>query len=232
MKLGIMQPYFFPYIGYWQLINAVDKYVIYDDVNFIKNGWICRNRILMNGTPHYFSLHTFGASSNLLINEVRVSSDKVLRNKMLKTLRTCYGKAPYFQDVYPLVEEILIYEEDNLARFLTNSITKVCSYIGVDTEIIVSSSIKKDNTLKGQQKVLQICNIIKVKEYINAVGGQSLYSKEDFLKNKVELKFLISKPFLYKQFKTEFLPDLSIIDVMMFNSKSEIKEILMEYKLL
>lgn len=231
MKLGIMQPYFFPYIGYWQLINAVDKYVIYDDVNFIKNGWICRNRILMNGEPFFLSLHTFGASPNILINEVKLSSNKIIRIKMLKTLQACYGKAPFFNDAYPVIEKIITNEEDYLSRFLTYSIKEVCNYIGIDTKIVVSSDLTKNNKLRGQEKVLAICNILSADEYINAIGGKDLYSKENFIDNKVKLSFVNTLDIQYQQFKNIYVPNLSIIDIMMFNSVSSIKILLNKYEL-
>lgn len=232
MRLGIMQPYFFPYIGYWQLINAVDKYVIYDDVNYIKGGWVCRNRILVNNEDRYFSLHTFGASPNVLINDVVLSKDLTLRKKMLRTLEMCYKKAPYFDFTYSIAERVLMNEEQNLAKFLVYSIREICNYLGIQTELIFSSSLEKNNSLKGNEKVLDICGCLGAGEYINAIGGQSLYSISDFAAKGIRLVFLKSKTEQYKQFNSEFIPNLSIIDVMMFNSVAKIKQMLGEYELL
>jgi len=232
MKLGIMQPYFFPYIGYWQLINVADKYVIYDDVNFIKGGWINRNRILMNGEAKMINLRMNGASPNKLINEVEVVDDIVYNKKLLKTIENCYKKAPYFKDAFPIVEKIINSEEKNLAKYLEFSIRQICEYIPIDTEIIVSSTINKNNDLKGEDKILNICKILGVDEYYNAIGGQELYLYENFLLNGIKLKFLKTSNIEYKQFKNEFVPNLSIIDAMMFNSVEDIKKMLDQYELL
>ena len=118
MKLGIMQPYFFPYIGYWQLLNAVDEYVIFDDVNYINRGWINRNRILVNGEPQYINLQLTGASQNKLINEIEVACDPSFAKKRLRTLEQSYGKAPFYQDTMALVTDILDDPEKNLAKYL------------------------------------------------------------------------------------------------------------------
>ncbi len=232
MKLGIMQPYFFPYIGYWQLINAVDKYVIYDDVNYIKGGWINRNRILMNGNIQFFNIKIKGASSNKLINEIEIEIDKIYNLKLIRTLEYCYKKAPFFNQCLPLIERILNYEEINLAKFLEFSIKEICNYLDIHTEIFISSEIHKSNKLKGEDKVLEICKILNASEYFNAIGGKELYSYEKFEVNNVELKFLQPKEIFYKQFSNDFVKNLSLIDVLMFNSIESIKMMFEKYTLI
>lgn len=232
MKLGIMQPYFLPYIGYWQLLNAVDQYVIYDDVNFIKGGWINRNNILINNEAKLFNIQMQGASSNKLINEIEVSSNQVWKKKFLKTIENSYSKAPFYNEVYPVLEGIINHDETNLAKYIINSISKVCDYLNIDTKLIISSDINKDNELKGQDKVIEVCKILGADEYYNAIGGQSLYSYSDFKKSGIKLSFLKTNMSEYKQFNDEFVGGLSIIDVMMFNSVSDIKTKLEEYELL
>ena len=232
MKLGIMQPYFVPYIGYFQLMNAVDKYVIYDDVNFIKGGWINRNRILLNGQPAYFNIPMIGASSNKLINEVEVNTNKTLMEKNLKTIYSAYGKAPYYNEVYPLIEKILLNEEKDIAKFIKYSFEIICEYLDIKTEFVMSSELKKNNELKAQDKVLHICEILGATEYYNAIGGQELYDYESFSKKGIKLKFVKTDSIEYKQFDNEFQPNLSIIDVLMFNSKDEVKEMLNKFSLI
>lgn len=232
MKLGIMQPYFMPYIGYWQLMNAVDKYVIYDDVNFIKGGWINRNRILMNGKAKMINLQMHNASSNRLINEVGVLGNSIYNKKLLKTIESCYRKAPQYANAFPVIESIITQDEVNLAKYLEYSIRQVCTYLSIDTEIVVSSSINKNNDLKGQDKVIEICNVLGADEYYNAIGGQELYSYSDFNTCGVKLSFLKTGMVEYQQFNNEFISNLSIIDVMMFNSVEEIKNKLDIYELL
>ncbi len=217
-----MQPYFVPYIGYWQLMNAVDKYVIYDDVNFIKGGWINRNRILVNGQPKYFNIPMIGASPFKLLNEIGVNNDLQLINKNLRIIEAAYKKAPYYKDVYPIVEEILKCGKNDIAGYIEESFKVINKYLGISTELIVSSNLKKDCSLKGQDKVLQICGLLGATEYYNAVGGQELYSFDAFEKHGIKLKFLNTKEIIYDQFGQTFQPNLSIIDVMMFNSVEEI----------
>ena len=232
MKVGIIQPYFLPYIGYWQLLNAVDKYVIYDDVNFIKGGWINRNRMLVNGEPKLFNIQMQGASPNKLINEIEVSNNTVWKKKLLKTIENSYRKAPFYTDVFPIIEEIINYDECNLAKYLANSIKKVCNYLNIETELIVSSTLYKDNSLKAQEKVIEICKELKATEYYNAIGGQELYSYEDFKDVDIKLSFLKSNEIKYKQLKDEFVANLSILDVLMFNSINDVRNFLNQYELI
>lgn len=232
MKLGIMQPYFFPYIGYWQLINAVDLFIIYDDVNFIKGGWVTRNMILNNGAPSYFSLHTFKASPFVPINRVEVAPDRIKKRKLIEMLRYCYRKAPCFLHVFPMIERMILNKERNLAAFLTDSISEICKYLNIDTEIRLSSEIDKNSELKGRDKVIDICKRMQAARYYNAIGGQAIYLKEDFHQHGIALNFLRSKPIKYRQFNNEFCPNLSIIDLLMFNPVDDIKKMLLEYELI
>lgn len=232
MKIGIMQPYFLPYTGYWQLLNAVDKYVIYDDVNYIKGGWINRNRILINKEAKYFNVKLNGASPNKLINEVEVSLDEVYQKKLLKTIEENYKKAPFFYKIFPVIQRIVENKEINLAKYLEYSIREICSYLDIKTELIISSNLEKNNSLKGKDKVIEICKKLGGSEYYNAIGGQELYSFEEFKSNGIELKFLKTEEINYQQFSNEFVPYLSILDVMMFNSKEKVKEFLNNYSLI
>lgn len=232
MKLGIMQPYFVPYIGYFQLMNAVDKYVVYDDVNFIKGGWINRNRILLNGQPYFFNVPCLGASPNKKINEVKVNLDERLASKNLKLIQNAYSKAPYFKQIFPLVEDIVLFKEENIAKFIYHSFQVICNYLDIKTELIFSSNLKKDNSLKGQDKVLAICKELSATEYYNAIGGQELYSFKDFERQNIKLCFVKTNQMEYNQFNNEFQPNLSIIDVLMFNSKEKVKEMLKEFTLI
>lgn len=222
MKIGIMQPYFFPYIGYWQLLNEVDKYVIYDDVNYINRGWINRNRILVEGAPKYFNISMMGASQNKKINEIQIDLNPKLITKKMKTIEYAYKKAPYFEQVFPVLESILGYKNDNLALYIENSIYTICDYLNIKTEIIISSSLNKNNELKGKDKILDICKILGATEYYNAFGGRKLYSFEEFKNTGIKLKFLKSDNIVYKQLDNEFQANLSIVDIIMFNSKEHV----------
>lgn len=218
-----------PYIGYWQLIKTVDKFVIYDDVNYIKGGWINRNNILVNGDKHMFSIALSGASQNRLINEISISDDFV---KFRKTMTMAYSKAPYYTEISQLMDKIIDFPKDNLASFIGNSIGMVCDYLGLETELMMSSSLEKDNSLKAQNKILEICDILNADTYINTIGGQELYDKAAFSEKNITLKFLQSGLIEYKQFKNNFVPSLSIIDVLMFNSAEEVNKMLNKYNLI
>ncbi len=232
MKAGIMQPYFFPYIGYWQLINAVDKYIIYDDVNYINRGWINRNRIIVDGQVKYFNLPLIGASQNKHINELKVSKNSGWILKKMKTIEYAYKKAPYFCEIFPLIKDILNCKNENLALYLENSFYLICNYLDIKTEFIISSSLDKDCNKRGQEKIISICDLLEITEYYNAIGGKELYSFSDFKERGITLKFLQTNEIEYKQFGKEFYPNLSILDVMMFNSKDRIKEMLNDYVLI
>jgi len=229
MKVAIMQPYFFPYIGYFQLINAVDIFVVYDDVNFIKQSWITRNRILLKNEGFRINLMVQGASSSKKINQINRIVDK---EKWLKTIEQCYKKAPYFSMVYPLFEEISMNGEMKLSKYLLFSLKTIAKYLDLKTTFKLSSEIEKDTSLKGQDKVIDICKEINATNYINAIGGQVLYNKEDFNKNSIELNFIKTNSIRYKQNDNHFIPWLSIIDVLMFNNKDEVKEQLNQYELI
>ena len=229
MKLGIMQPYFLPYIGYFQLIKAVDKYVIADDMNYIKQGWINRNNILLGGRPFMFHLALVEASLNKKINEIYVAEDQY---KLLKTIEVNYKKAPFFNQVFPMVEGIIRYENKNLARYVGNNIIKIAGYLRLNTEFLYNSDHECEQTLKGQERLISNCLIYGAKVYINAIGGSELYDKETFKKAGIDLLFLKTQPIEYKQFNHSFVPNLSILDVLMFNSVEETNELLEKFELL
>lgn len=229
MTVAIMQPYLFPYIGYWQLINAVDTFVIFDDVNFIKKGYINRNSILVGGKSQQITLELIGASQNKLINEIKVGNNS---QKLLKTIEMSYKKAPYFDNVFSIIEDILNQEESNLAKFIGYSLQKISNYLEIDTKFIYSSSIEKDNSLKAQNKILDICKKLDATDYINAIGGKELYDKDKFEKQNIKLNFLEPEIQKYMQLESEFISYLSIIDIIMFNNKDNISKMLMQYKLL
>lgn len=223
-----MQPYFFPYLGYFQLINAVDTFVLYNDVNYIKQGWINRNNILVNERKQYLTIPLVGASSFKHINDIAIAADL---SKIVKTLAQNYAKAPFFADVMPLLEEIFSCPSRNLSDFVCYSLKKVSGHIGIDTNFVESSSIGNDEGLRGQERLLDLCARFEAKTYINAIGGRELYSTEAFAAHGLDLFFIRMGDVSYRQFGKEFEPCLSIIDVMMFNSAEVISEMLLNYEL-
>lgn len=228
MILGIMQPYFMSYIGYWQLMAAVNKYVVYDDVNYIKGGWVSRNNILLNGERHMFTITLNGASPNKLFNEITIRDDF---HKFFRMLESAYKKAPYYQSTMALLERICKCPNRSLGEFMLHSFRSVLDYLGIHTELLLSSSIQKDNALHGKDKVKHICHILGADTYYNAIGGQSLYDKQKFLQDGISLYFLQTNDIQYPQFSNDFVANLSIIDVLMFNSPEQTRQLLTQYTL-
>lgn len=227
MKLAIMQPYLFPYLGYFQLIRAVDAFVVYDDVNYIKGGWINRNYILANGDRQLITLPLQGASPNKRINQVEVGGP----HKILQSLRHSYGKAPHFDTVYPMLEDILTQTEKNLARFLDYQLRRICDHLDLRPQWHISSALDKDNGLRGQDKVIAICEELGATHYINVPGGMALYDQPSFAARGLRLSFIQPRAVSYRQFGKSFVPNLSIIDVMMFNDRAQCARLLEEYDL-
>lgn len=232
MKLAIMQPYFFPYIGYFQLINAVDTFVVYDNIQFTKKGWINRNRILVDGKDEYITLPLKKDSDFLDIRDRILSATfNQERVKLLRKIKEAYRKAPYFDQTYPMVEEALNYPDTNLFNFIFHSIQCACRLLEIKTELVVSSTVKVDHTLKSEERVMAICESLGGDAYINPIGGTALYSRSTFQKKNIELSFLEAKLILYPQLQHSFVPFLSVIDVLMFNSKEQSIQMLDSYKL-
>ncbi|MES2779040.1 MAG: WbqC family protein [Bacteroidota bacterium] len=232
MKVAIMQPYFLPYIGYFQLINAVDIFVVYDNIEYTKKGWINRNRILVEGKDEFITLPLQKASDYLNINQ-RSLAETIdnERLKMLRKIKASYQKAPYFEETIGLTENIIDFKNKNLFTFIFNSIQLIIHHLGMQTKIIQSSAINIDHTLKSEQKVLAICKQLNATSYINPIGGVDLYHKDTFGDQHILLNFLQSNPITYPQYQNEFIPWLSILDVMMFTGKERTKQLLTHYTL-
>lgn len=231
MIMGLNQPYFMAYIGHWQLINAVDVFVIGDDYNFINRGWIHRNRILQNGQAKYFNIEVAHASQNKKINELYLS-DVYDPAKKLQILRDAYSRAPYFEEGFALMRQILECEEKNLAYFIENSIRCVCNYLGITTKLIRSSEIPGNSEFKREYRIYDQCRYVGADTYINAIGGRELYDFTEFEERNLKLGFIQTLAEPYKQFDEQFVPYLSIMDIIMFNSREQIRHMLDQYTIL
>lgn len=218
-----MQPYFMPYIGYFQLIAAVDHFVVYDNIKYTKKGWVNRNRLLRNGKVATFSLPLKKDSDSLDVCERELAVD-FCRDKLLNQFKGSYQHAPYFATTLPLVENIVRCEERNLFRYLHHAILTTCDYLDIQTDITSSSEVAIDHSLKAQNRVLALCEALGATTYVNAIGGVKLYSKEVFRDKGIELAFIEPIPFSYRQFGAAFVPWLSIVDVLMFNSLPVVQE--------
>lgn len=225
--IGIMQPYFFPYLGYYQLMHKVDKFIIYDEAKYVKQSWINRNRILVNGNDSYITIPLRKDSDHFHINQRRLaeswSKDRI---KLLNRIKENYTKAPFYKNVFPLIEYILMDNHTNLFDFLFASLLAVRDYLTIKTPIVAFSTLSIDNKLKGEELVIAICKSCSAVEYINPIGGVTLYSKETFFHNNIKLSFLRMSDIQYTQFNHPFVASLSIIDVLMFNSLTDIMSML------
>lgn len=231
MKVGIMQPYFWPYLGYFQLINLVDKFIIYDNIQYTKKGWINRNRYLCNGNAKYFTVPLEKDSDYFDVRERKVS-ENFDKEKVENQIKQAYIKAPYFEDVFPLFCSCVEYENDNLFEYIYYSVKRIVEYLEIETELVVSSTIGINHELKSKDKVIALCKEIGGTKYINPSGGVKLYDKIEFQKEGIELNFIrMKETMVYDQFQKEFVPFLSILDVLMFNSLSDVKNMLNEYVL-
>ncbi|PWF48908.1 WbqC family protein [Massilia glaciei] len=224
MRLAIMQPYFFPYLGYFQLIASVNKFVFYDDVNFIKNGWINRNRVCAAGAPRYITVPLSAASPFQKINQIMVQPGELWRKKMLEGMRHTYSKAPNFRGVFELFSEVLTADEPSMACLAKNSVRAVSDYLGLQTEFVMTSAAYGNTGLSGAARVIDICIKENATDYYNPPGGKELYDADEFTSAGLGLHFVTPQLPQYRQFSKEFIPGLSIIDVLMFADTQEAKE--------
>ena len=169
-----MQPYFFPYAGYFQLAASVDKFVLFDDVNFINRGWINRNRILVSGKEYLFTAPLHDVSQNKLIKDIKILEELNWKVKLLKTIVQAYKKAPYFMDAYPIISQIINYDNLNLSEYIYHSLVKINEYLGIGCAFVPSSSVYNNQHIKGQDRILDICSKESATEYTNLPGGQEL----------------------------------------------------------
>ena len=222
MILSANQPYFLPYFPYWQLIHAADHFLVADDYSYIRHGWIHRNKINMNGQEVFFKLELQNKSSFKLIADTFLMPIAV--SDKLRTVETAYHKAPFFQDGYALMERIFACPEQNLSLFLTASIREVCAYLGIDTPIGLTSQLEGNALLKREARIYDFCHRLGADHYINAIGGQQLYSFEDFRRHGIRLSFLNSQ--------AEEAGKLSVLDAIMNHSRDALHAMLDQYTLI
>lgn len=233
MTLAVMQPYLFPYLGYFQLVEEADRFVLYDDVTYIKQGWINRNRILVNGSAHLFTLPLRKASSFAPIDSIELDPRQfpAWRDKFLRTLQQAYARAPRFATTHALITNVLHTPAERLVDLLRTGIVSVSEHMGIRTTIVPTSRRYANQDLHGQARILDICKQEKASRYVNAAGGANLYARTDFAEQGIELVFLRSRLPTYVQGTPEFVPGLSIIDALMRVSADELRGMLHEFDL-
>ena len=231
MKLAIMQPYFVPYIGYLQLMAAVDRFVLLDDVNYINRGWINRNRILVGGHEHLVTIPLRGASQNQKINQIALAEGSAWRGKLIKTIEQSYRKAPFYADTMPMLADLISCPEPMLAPYLRSSLATLCAWLELPCEIVGSAAAYANAEYKGAQRIIDICRQEQAVTYINAPGGKELYAPADFSALGMQLRFLKPRLDPYAQGSPAFIPGLSIIDVLMHQGRSTTRRALFNTEL-
>lgn len=228
ITLGVMQPYLFPYLGYFQLIHAVDRFVLYDDVTYIKQGWVNRNQVSVAGKPLLFTLPLKGASSHTLIRELMVdpAQYRPWRTKFLRTVGQAYARAPHAPEVLALLDSALPEEATRLAAVLAGSIRAVLQRVGCTTELVEGAAHYHNAHLHGQERILDICAQEHASTYVNAPGGRALYDHTLFAERGVSLRFIEPRLEPYPQSGGPFMPGLSIIDVMMYNAPEQLRDLM------
>jgi hypothetical protein len=220
-----MQPYLFPYLGYYQLAASVDRWVFADDYMFIKKGYIHRNYILFNGNVYRFIIPIKDKSQSRMINEHHAIPPF---NKILRTIAQAYEKAPCFSRVFPMVASVLDGRETSIARMAGASLHAVFDYLGISIQVSWSSAIRGHQHLKGQDRTLAICKILGATEFVNPIGGSELYDEAAFATRGIRLRFHRMRPVSYRQGYFPFVPNLSMIDVLMHNDPDRVKSLLHE----
>jgi hypothetical protein len=227
MNVAVMQPYFFPYIGYFQLVTAVDKFVYLDDVNYNKKGWMNRNRLMIGGSVQYFTIPVSGASQNQKINEVKIQVTGPWREKMTRSLAQSYAKAPFVNEALHLLEKVLCIQSEYLSDYAKTSIKVIADYLDIKTTFIDSSQSYGNGSLSGSERILDIAKREEASVYYNLPGGASLYDDKVFNTQKIELRFIRPNLEPYPQNSNAFTPGLSILDVLMFNDRATTKDMLL-----
>jgi hypothetical protein len=231
MIAGIMQPYLFPYIGYFQLMRHCDVFVVLDDVQYMSGGWINRNRILLDGHPRYITKPVQKDDHTATINRRRYVLDRGETTRVLRRIEAAYRKAPRFRSVMPLLEDILSFGNPNVADFNHHAIARLVERLEIRTRILRSSAMEGLGGAKGTDRVIAICKSLGAVTYVNPIGGTALYSRKRFAEAGIDLQFLEAVPGPYPQFAPEFVPYMSIIDIMMHNDPRALQDRLAEYRI-
>jgi hypothetical protein len=231
MIVSIMQPYLFPYLGYFQLIAQSDVFVLHDDVNYIKGGWINRNRILREGQPCWMTLPVVRGPHDLSINRRQYQLTRENVGRLLRRIQSCYEKATYFAEAFEVIRAIMTFDDPNVAAFNANSLKQVAAHLDLSVPLIRSSELVAENMLAGEERVIDLCQRLGATDYVNPIGGKDLYSSKRFSGAGIRLRFLEPMISSYSQFNESQVPALSVIDALMFLDKDQILEKLKEFRL-
>ncbi|MBT8765796.1 WbqC family protein [Metapseudomonas boanensis] len=230
--IAMMQPYLFPYLGYFQLIAASDLFVLGDDLQYVKGSWVNRNRILVNGEPKFITFPLKKDCHTLNINQRYLSGDiQGELSRIIRMITLSYSRAPFFSEVLPWLEQVMRFPQINLARYAENAIRETCAYLHITTPILRSSDLHLPPPVDHQDRVIQTMEVLGGNSYINPIGGLGLYSPDYFMSRGIKLNFHRIDEIEYKQLTKPFVANLSIIDLLMFNGVDQIQNMLKRFSL-
>lgn len=230
MLLVIHPAYFFPYLPYFQLLHAADRFLFLDDVTLIRRGWANRNRVLMAGQPTYLTIPLEGASQNRRVDETKIFEGTDWRRRIRRTVQRCYQRAPFYARGAALLDEVLDTPADSITDLARTSVLRTCQLLGVEVEVARTSQRHPAGDLRGQARMIEICKREGATTYLNAAAGRHLYDRPSFDQAELELRFLQPGSIEYDQRRPGFVPGLSILDVIMFNDLPQIASMLERYQ--
>jgi hypothetical protein len=234
MTAAIMQPYFFPYIGYFQLIQAADRFILFDDVQYIRHGWINRNRILKPADGvQYIIMPLASHARNTLIRDISAADVESSKDRILRQIEHYKKTAPFYKPVRALIGDCFAAAHISITEMNAAYLKATCDYIGIDYKIEISSQMRFDysGVQNAGEWALSMSEQLQATTYINPVSGMELFDKTRFEQSNIRIQFLQPVIKEYDQRRKQFEPGLSIIDVMMFNEPAVIKNLLNDYQL-
>jgi hypothetical protein len=230
--IAVMQPYLFPYLGYFQLIAAADVFVLGDDLQYVRSGWVNRNRILHNDEARLITFPLKKDRFQLQINQRQLCdhfSDEAER--LIRLIAESYQQAPYFAQVMPLVERLIHFPQQNISLYAEHAIREMCAYLHIVTPIMRSSDLILGSPADKQERIIRIAHTFEATTFITPEGGSVVYDRDHFARNRLLVRFFRMNPVEYRQFRQPFVANLSIIDVLMFNCVEQVQQMLTQYRL-
>lgn len=230
--IAVMQPYLFPYLGYFQLIAAADVFVLGDDLQYVRSGWVNRNRILQGNEARLISFPLKKDRFVLQINQRQLCDGFTEEaERLVRLITESYEKAPYFAQVMPLIERLIRFPHQNIALYAENALRELCAYLHIVTPIMRSSDLILGTPADKQERIIRIAHTFQATTFITPEGGSVVYDRDHLARNRLLVRFFRMDPVAYQQFGEPFVANLSIIDVLMFNCVEQVQQMLSQYHL-
>ena len=232
MKISVMQPYFFPYLGYFSLIQDSDVFVVLDNVQYVRRGWMNRNRVIgKNQSPVYFHLSTIKAPQKTMTRQIKIDHNREWKKTLLDKLDYYEKSAPYFEETKAMVERLISFETDSLCDMNIHILEELCKFLGITTKFVLASDLEIDESkiIETDDWGLEITKTFGASDYINLWGGRHIYSVNKYNNSNITLKFIENELVYYNQHNEMFIKSLSIIDVLMYNDRAETMDLINKY---